>query len=342
MDSAQSEFVLFCDVRDSDTKPYLDTKLPDVSFACYADKAQDVPEDIAAKTTILSVFIHSKLPIEVLEKMPNLKAIMARSTGFDHIDLAYCAKRNILVSNVPTYGENTVAEHAMTLLLTLTRRIPEATERVKSGSFSPDGLTGMDIKGKTLGVIGTGHIGAYLIRIAKGFGMNVIAFDAFGKPELEKELGFIYVPMETLLAKSDVISLHVPYLESTHHVINREAISKMKQGVIILNTARGGLIETDALFDGLKTGKIGGAGLDVIEEEAFITDELELLYRDETEKTDLKIALENHVMANLPNVVMTPHSAFNSKEALQRILETTVQNIHAYLSGTPQNVVKAS
>jgi len=292
-----------------------------------------------AQAEVISTFINSKVTKEVLDKMPNLKLIATRSTGYDHIDLEYCKSRKIDVANVPTYGENTVAEHAMALILSLTRRIPESIERVRRGNFSPEGLTGIDLKNKVMGVIGTGHIGRNLIVFAKGFGMKVLAYDVKPDEAFANEAGFIYADLDYVLAKSDIISLHVPYLESTHHIINRERISKMKEGVIVINTARGGLIQTDALFDGLSSGQVGAAGLDVLEEEGFLKEEIELLHKDTEGDVDFKIALENHMMANLPNVIITPHNAFNSKEALMRIIDTTIDNIFCYSSGACKNLV---
>lgn len=288
---------------------------------------------------VISVFINSAVNAEVLAQFPNLHLVTTRSTGFDHIDTKYCQDRGIFVANVPHYGANTVAEHAMALILALSRRIVESVERVRKNDFSPLGLTGMDLNQKVIGVVGTGNIGKNLIRYANGFGMKVLAYDLYKDDKAASELGFTYVELDYLLGKSDVISLHLPYNDKTHHVINRDSVSKMKKGVLIVNTARGGLIETDALFDGLRTGQIGGAGLDVLEEEKFLTEELELLHADSHGEVDFKIALENHMMAYLPNVIITPHNAFNSHEALQRIIKTTIENILCFAKGSCDNLV---
>ncbi len=269
----------------------------------------------------------------------NLKLVATRSTGFDHIDVEYCKSKGIIVSNVPNYGENTVAEHAMALILALAKRIPESVERVKNGSFSPDGLTGMDLKDRIIGVLGTGRIGMNLIDMANGFKMKVIAYDAFPKKETEVQHNFTYVDIDYLLKKSDIISIHVPYNDSTHHLLDRKRLALVKQGVLIVNTARGGIIETDALYDGLRSGQIGGAGLDVLEEEGFVKEELELLHNDKYENVDMKVALENHMMRYFPNVIITPHNAFNSKEALVRIIQITIDNIKCYYSGECKNKV---
>ncbi|MEK6808877.1 MAG: NAD(P)-dependent oxidoreductase [Nanoarchaeota archaeon] len=212
----------------------------------------------------IGLFIYSIINKRVLERLPNLRLIVTLSTGFDHIDLKECRKRNIVVCNVPHYGENTVAEHTFALILNLTRKIHKAYDRTVRGDFSLDGLRGIDLQGKILGVIGSGSIGLHVIRIANGFEMNVIAYDKFKDIRLEKKLDFSYVSLEKLFKISDIITLHLPYNKSTHHLINKSVIAKMKKGVYIINTARGGIIDTSALLEGLQTGKIAGAGLDVL------------------------------------------------------------------------------
>ncbi len=338
MKSARIPDIVFFEYRKGE-KTYIQKKLKGYKLLFTEEKLSLDNVDNYKDVGYISVFINSQLDDAVLKKMPKLKVIVTRSTGYDHIDLQYCKKHGIQVSNVPSYGENTVAEHAMCLLIALTRRLPESIERVRSGKFIPEGLTGTDLKGKVVGVLGTGHIGINFIKMALGFNMKVIAYDAFPKRELADHMGFEYVDLNYLLSKSDFISLHLPYLKETHHIINRKAINLMKEGVIIVNTARGGLIETDALFDGLKSGKVGGAGLDVLEEEGFLKEEMELLYKDVYKGVDFKIALENHMMSYLPNVIITPHNAFNSKEALQRILDVTASNFISCKTGVCANQV---
>lgn len=293
-----------------------------------------------ADAEVISTFINSDCSEKVLSQFKNLKIVTTRSTGYDHIDIEYCKKNGIQVANVPSYGSNTVAEHAMALILALSRRVVESVDRVRRNQFSPEGLTGFDLMGKVMGVVGTGKIGQNLAKYANCFGMKVLAYDVHPNKEIADELGFTYVELDYLLSKSDVISLHVPYLPSTHHFINRDNINKMKKGAYIVNTARGGLIETDALFDALRTGQIGGAGLDVFEEEKFLTEEAELLHKDSHGEVDFKIALENHMLSYLPNVIVTPHNAFNSHEALQRIIATTIDNIICFAKGECKNVIK--
>jgi D-lactate dehydrogenase len=291
-----------------------------------------------ADAEILSPFIYSRLTAERLAKLRKLKMIATRSTGFDHIDMAECAKRGIMVCNVPFYGENTVAEHTFALILALSRKVHEAFVRVRAGNFSLDGLRGFDLKDKTIGVIGAGRIGLHVIRIARGFGMKVLAFDVKRDNFWAEVLGFEYAELNDLLGRSDIITLHAPYNRHTHHLINRDNIDKIKRGAILINTARGGLVNTDALLKALEDGILAGAGLDVLEGEETIYEESALL-GDAVNPEKLRTALQNHVILKKPNVVFTPHNAFNSQEALERILDTTVENIAAFVVGTPKNVV---
>lgn len=286
----------------------------------------------------LVVFIYSKITQDVLDQLPNLKFITTMSTGFDHIDMQACKMRGIVVSNVSGYGETTVAEHTFALLLAISRRIIESYERVKEGYFSPENLTGFDLFGKTIGVIGIGSIGKHVIKIANGFGMNVIGYKRSPDPELEKMLNFKIVDMDTLLKTADIITLHVPYSTETHHMINEEAFEKMKQGVVILNTARGPLIDTHALLKNVEKGKVGGVGLDVCESEPLLREEKQILSK-EFNKEDLLCLLEEKMLLIHKNVILTPHNAFNSHEALTKILNTTVENIKGFMVDSPQNVV---
>lgn len=287
---------------------------------------------------VISVFVNSTLDAGVLSQFKQLKLITTRSTGFDHIDLEYCKSKSIDVANVPSYGSNTVAEHAMALMLALFRRIPESVERVRKSDFSPVGLTGLDVRGKTIGVVGTGKIGQNMIKYAKGFSMNVLAFDIHPNLDLAKELDFDYVEIKQILSDSDVISFHAPYNKDTHHLINFANIYDTKSGVFLINTARGGLIETKCLYEALRSGHVGGAGLDVLEGEKYLMEEAELLHSDR-DGADLKIAVQNYLMSHMPNVIITPHNAFNSKEALDRIIQTTIENILCYANGSCDNVV---
>lgn len=286
----------------------------------------------------LLIFIYSNITKEIIDRLQNLKFIATMSTGFDHIDMDACKARGIVVSNVSGYGEITVAEHTFALLLAISHRIIESYERVKSGLFSPEGLTGFDLSGKTIGVLGVGSIGAHVIEIAHGFGMNVIGYKRSPDPELEKKLNFKMVDLPTLYAQSDILSLHVPYTKETHHIINEETLSQMKQGAVLINTSRGPLIDTKAVIKSLDNGKLRGVGLDVCENEPMLREEKQILSR-EFNKEDLLCLLEEKMLLNYKNVIITPHNAFNSKEALELILSTTVENIEGYINKSPQNVV---
>jgi D-lactate dehydrogenase len=296
------------------------------------------PADALKDIEALSAFIYSRIDQAALDKMPALKFVATRSTGFDHIDMQACRKRGVLVSNIPTYGENTVAEHTFALILNLTRKIHKAYERTIRGDFSLEGLRGTDLYGKTLGVIGTGKIGLHVVRIARGFLMKALAYDPYPNNQAALVMGFDYVPLDTLFTTSDIVTLHCPLTPDNKHMIDAAAIAKMKQGVIIINTARGGLIEPDALLAGLKSGKVGGAGLDVLEAEQAIREEAELLSTS-YDLDALKAVVRDHIMLRMENVIITPHNAFNSVEAITRIAETTVQNIRSFFEGRPQNII---
>jgi len=280
----------------------------------------------ARDAEIVSVFVYSKVDKNMLGKLRKVKLIITRSTGFDHIDLATCKKRGIVVLNIPRYGANTVAEHTFALILALSRKVHESHLRRLKKDFSIVGLKGFDLEGKTLGVIGAGRIGKHVIRIARGFEMNVLAYARHKDKFLAEEMGFRYVEMDELLEKSDIVSLHVPYSKENHHMINRKAIRNMKKGAILINTARGELVDTAALIGGLKSGKIGGAGLDVVEGEKFLKEEKEFLYKPGKRKA-LQQIVEDHELLSFDNVVYTPHIAFFSQEALVRIIETSIQHV---------------
>jgi D-lactate dehydrogenase len=291
---------------------------------------------------IISCFINSQLSKEVLEKLPNLKFIATRSTGFDHLDLNVCKAKGVLVANVPGYGSHTVAEYTFGLLICLVRKIYDAYHRVReTGSFDLTGLKGRELFNKTLGVIGTGRIGINVIKIANGFGMKVIAYDKYPNDELEQQLDFIYVSFEELLKQADIITLHVPYNTETHHLLNKNNISLIKTGAYVINTSRGGVIETEALYQALKSGQIAGAALDVLEEEESVKEEQELLVKGKiAESEKLKTILLNHIFIDLDNVIVSPHNAFNTEEALESIVAMTIDNIDGYLKGKPINLVK--
>ncbi len=288
---------------------------------------------------VLSIFIYSKITPELLDKMPNLKVIVTRSTGYDHIDIKACQAKNIIVTNVPEYGTQTVAEHTFALLLALSRKIIPSVERTRKSDFTLDNLRGFDLYKKTIGVVGAGNIGQAVIRIAKGFGMDVLVFSRHQNIELAKKLGFMYVDLAHLYQVSDVITFHVPLTDETKHMINKETLPKLKKGIILLNTARGGILETEAVLMGLEQGIIKGAGIDVLEEECYVKEERQLLTEQFIQECDLRTQLLNHVLVTKENVLVTPHNAFNSQEALQRILDVTVENMVSFAQGKAINTV---
>jgi len=303
-----------------------------VGFEEHVLDSGHLPEDL--NFDILGVFVDSKVDAAAIAKLPNLKCVATLSTGFDHIDVAAAAARGIVVSSVPSYGEQTVAEYAFALLLSLSRKVCEGRHRVRDeGKFTYEGLRGFDLAGKTIGIVGTGRIGRHAIMMAKGFGMKVIAFDVYKNDAFAKEVGFPYVSLEELLAQSDIISLHVPATPETYHLLNEKTFPLVKRGAYLINTSRGPVIETMALVSALKNGQLGGAGLDVLEEEAA-------LKRDGTAgHSDATLKAIQELIA-MPNVIITPHMAFNTKEAFLRILDTTIENIVNFTKGTPSNVVK--
>ena len=306
----------------------------------FAERLKEVSEEDLKKAEALSVFVSHPVSKEILEKMPNLKLIATRSTGFDHIDVTAAKEKSIQVVYVPSYGENTVAEFAFALLLALSRKIPEAHEQVtKTGSFDQSKLGGFDLKDKTIGIVGTGRIGTHAIKMAKGFDMKVVACDPFPKQNLDKELGFQYVGFEELLGLSDVISLHASLSDNTHHMINEESIKHIKSGAVLINTARGGLVQTPALVKALEEGILSAAGLDVLEEEGDMVDETNLFDNPHPKLEELKNVLANHYLINHPRVIVTPHIAFNTKEAVKRILDTTIENIKSFASGEIKNKI---
>jgi D-lactate dehydrogenase len=289
---------------------------------------------------IISIFVDSRLDESILARFPNLRFIATRSTGFDHIDLAAAKKRAIAVSYVPGYGSNTVAEFTFGLILNLTRKIYQSINQVKeTGSFSLTNLRGVDLKDKTLGVVGTGKIGREVIKLAKAFSMKVIAYTAHPDTEFAKQVGFEYTSLDHLLQNSDIISLHCAYNKETHHLINKENIQKIKKGAFLINTARGPIVQTEALVMALSEGRLAGAGLDVLEEEGETEEELAFLKLGHPKEEELKTILHNHILMKMPNVLITPHNAFNTQEALQRILQTTIENIKSFLAGKPINIV---
>jgi D-lactate dehydrogenase len=324
-----------------DDQAYLQKDLPNEELVFHPEPLEH-PEQVrqvAESAEVLSVFVKSRVGESILSGLPRLKLIATRSTGFDHIDVYAARERGIVVSNVPTYGENTVAEHTFALILGLSRNLLKAHTRVSAGDFSIEGLQGFDLKGKTLGVVGTGHIGLHVVRIAKGFDMEVLAHDPCPRPELAELFGFAYTNLKELLNRSDVVSLHAPLTPTTFHLIGEHNIHEFKRGAFLINTARGGLVDTDVMLRALDEGILAGAGLDVLEGEEILSEEKELVRNPQASSESLKTALRNLMLVRRPDLIVTPHIGFDSREAVERILQTTVHNIRAHRAGHPQNVV---
>lgn len=272
--------------------------------------------ELANRYEIISVSSHANLNKTTLDKLPNLRMIASRSTGLDHIDLEECKKRKIEVRNVPVYGEHSVAEYAIALMLAVAKKIIPAHQSVEDGEFTPAGLTGIDIFGKTLGVVGVGTIGKQVVKIAKAMGMKVIAVDKGDD-------------LEDCLKKVDVLTLHVPADESTYHLINKKNIKLMRPGSILINTCRGAVVESEAIVWALNNKILLGAGLDVVEEEEKL-ECVSMVMSQRPSKDDLQKVLSFHLLRDRDDVVFTPHNAFNTKEAIERVVRTTIDNINGF------------
>ncbi|SHK22282.1 NAD(P)-dependent oxidoreductase [Thermocrinis minervae] len=334
--------VVFFEAREYE-REFFQRELKDLELEFYPYPLTEESVDKAANAQVVSVRVLSRLDKDLLSKLKGCRLIATRSTGYDHIDVEYARKLGIAVCNVPAYGSGSVAEHTVALMLALSRRLIESIERTRKGIFDFEGLTGFNLLGKTLGVIGAGNIGRKVIKIALAFGMKVLAYDIRRDEELAKTLGFEYVDLDYLLQNSDIISLHANLTKENYHMLDEEAFSKMKDGVIIVNTARGGLIDTKALIKNLLSGKVKACALDVLEDEYTLRYEKELLLKENLEEDKLKTLAMNHVLLKLQHegrLIITPHNAFNSYESLQEVLRTTLMNILSFLEGKPINLVQ--
>lgn len=294
-------------------------------------------------TEVIVVFVTSTVTREIIEALPKLRLIACRSTGFDHIDLEAAKDHGVTVVNVPTYGEATVAEYAFALLLTLTRKLREVFALQLSPS-QQDGLMGHDLNSKTIGVIGTGHIGRHALAIAKGFSMQLLAYDPYPKLELQNEYDFTYVELSELLRRSDVVTIHAPYTPASHHLIGRDQLGIMKPNALLINTARGELVDTAALVQWLDEGRLGGAAIDVVEGEVLLNyhEEAVLLRASELPDDMLRHSVEIAHLSKMPNVIISPHNAFNTVEAIERINQMTAQNIIDFWYGRTPNRVECA
>ena len=313
-------------------------------------------EDVGADAEVICTFIGTRVTADFLASHPDLRLIATRSTATDHIDVAACRERAIAVCHVPHYGETTVAEHTFALILALSRRLREVMQKQKDARFSYEETRGFDLAGKTMGIIGMGHVGQRVAALAGAFRMRVLAYDVQTSGEVAARIGFEFVSLNALLAEAHVISLHASLSPETYHILNRETLSRCRRGVLIVNTARGALLETAALRDALDSGQVGGAGLDVLQDERVLrqsasriiaadivrhlrSDALAREQRDEERVRELQEVMLGDAVLSRSNVVFTPHVAFNSHEAIARIREVTVANIQGFAAGTPVNLV---
>jgi D-lactate dehydrogenase len=318
------------------SKAFAEEKAFELSFH---QKSLDAHSALTAKDAAgIGIFIQSRISKEVLDLLPSVKVVDTMSTGFDHIDLEACQARHITVCNVPSYGDNTVAEYAIGLIIALARKLKPTIEQTARGFFSRAGLMGIDMKGRTLGLIGTGNIGSHMARFGWAFGMKVIAYDVKPNEEIIDRYGVMFVGLEELLQQADIISLHIPYNPSTHHLINADRLRLFKPTALLVNTSRGHVVDTAAVAAAIREGRLGGVALDTFEgEEVWI--EEEFLKRDDLAAITLREAMQSFAIMHSERAIITPHNAFNTREALERILITSAENIRAYFSGHPHNVV---
>lgn len=314
--------IAFFDAKSYDKESFSRYIDEEINIRYFENKLNADTVSMAACCDGVCAFVNDTIDRQVIEKLEEygVGVIAMRCAGYNNVDLKAAAGR-IKILRVPAYSPYSVAEHAMGLILTLNRKLHRAYIRTRDHNFSLEGLIGFDLKGKTVGVIGTGKIGRCFADVCRGFGMNILGFD----PYENEKFGGKYVSLDELLAESDIISLHCPLTKENHHLICDKTIEKMKKGAYIINTSRGQLIDTAALIEGLKSGKIGGAGLDVYEEETalFFEDYSDEIIPDDTLST----------IISMPNVIVTSHQAFLTREALDGIAETTLQNLRAYFGG---------
>ena len=314
--------IAFFDTKSYDRESFIKYSGEDFNFRFFENKLNPDTVSMAACCDAVCAFVNDDIDRYVLEQLEKFGVglVAMRCAGYNNVDLK-AARGRVKVVRVPAYSPYAVAEHAMGMILMLNRKLHRAYIRTRDHNFSLEGLTGFDLKDKTVGIIGTGKIGRCFADICKGFGMNIIGFDPY---ESEEFCGK-YMSLDELLSKSDIISLHCPLTKENRRLINKETVAKMKDGVFIINTSRGRLIDTQSLVDGLKSGKVAAAGLDVYEEETdiFFEDYSDEIIKDDTLST----------LISMPNVIVTSHQAFLTREALSAIAETTVKNLEDYFSG---------
>ena len=316
-----------------DTKPYdrfffeEENKKYGFDITYFEAKLRPRTANVTAGFDAVCAFVNDELDAEVMERLHQngVKLVAMRCAGYNNVNLQAACKFGIQVVRVPQYSPYAVAEYALALLMTLNRKVHRAYNRVREGNFSINGLMGFYLRGKTMGVIGTGKIGRTFIGLLRGFGMRVLAYDLYPNPDAARESNFEYVPLETIFRESDIISLHCPLTPENHHMINDATIAKMKKGIVLINTSRGRLIDSTALVNGLKSGRIGAAGLDVYEEET------DYFFEDRSDRAVLDDILAR--LMTFPNVIVSSHQAFFTVEAERNIAETTMKSIDDFASG---------
>ena len=318
----------------------------------FVSELGEVGEDVEA----LCIFINSRVTSKFLETHPQLRFIATRSTAIDHLDLPACRSHQVTISNVNDYGFTTVAEHTFALILALSRRLREVMVAPKGGAFSYAANRGFDLAGKTIGIIGMGRIGQRVAELSHAFRMSVLAYDIDHPSALEKTLDFKFVELDELLREAHIISLHAPLSAETYHILNRETLAKCQPGVMVVNTARGALIDTQALREALDSGQVGGAGLDVLQDERVMRQSVSNIIaadivqhlrsdataydaRDADRVRELQELMLGDALLARSNVVFTPHVAFNSVEAVERVKKVTVDNIVSFAAGRPISLV---
>lgn len=342
--------IYFVETEDAEREYYADQlSAHDLRFVSQLD---EVGED----AEVLSIFINSRVTSKFLETHSQLRFIATRSTAIDHLDLPACRERSVTVANVNDYGFTTVAEHTFALILALSRRLREVMLAPKGGTFSYATNRGFDLAGKTIGIIGMGRIGQRVAELAHAFRMSVLAYDIDHPPALEKSLDFKFVELDELLREAHIITLHAPLSADTYHILNRENLAKCRPGVLVVNTARGALVDTEALREALDSGQVGGAGLDVLQDERVMRQSVSHIIaadivqhlrsdatahdaRDADRVRELQELMLGDSLLAKSNVVFTPHVAFNSVEAVERVKQVTVENIASFVAGQPLNLV---
>lgn len=333
---------VFFEINKSDSDVVLELlkNVPGLEISFNADKLSSENIALAKDADIVSVFVGSEMKKDLIDMIPNLKLIVTRSTGYDHIDIEYAKEKGIKVANIPSYGSHTVAEFAFAHILALSRKVYPAYNKLREGgAFDIEEFQGFDLFGKTLGVVGMGKIGKNMINIARGFGMKTLAYDVKPDTKFAEETCTKCVTLDEVLAEADIVSLHTILNESTRHLINKNNVYKMKKGAYLINTSRGEVVETEALLDAVTSGHLAGAGLDVLEAERQLMDDIQHRGVREEKFHDFKTLYEDHVLISIPQVIVTPHIAFFTKEAEAEILNVSAKNIFTFIEGTPQNLV---